>query len=129
MLVNFSCFLGTYDIELIKLHFSILQNLIEIEIITLWIKEKMPPEEQYNNQPVNNHSRTRYQFFWLFIFLNCCMTILIISIFVHFHDDGNFISIITLILFLVINWIGYSKVIFKNIEIWKYFSKNRTKET
>ena len=65
------------------------------------------------------------QLFWVVLFVNLCLTILILVVLNDFGPDGNHFIICPLVLFILINIIGYYKIVAGRF-LRCYFNKKRS---
>jgi len=65
------------------------------------------------------------QLFWIVLFFNLCLSILIVVVLNDFRPDGDRFIICPLVLFILINIIGYYKLIAGRF-LSCYFNKKRS---
>jgi len=67
-------------------------------------------------------NKTGMQLFWIVLFFNLCLSIIILVVLNDFKPDGNHFIIYPLVLFILINISGYYKLVSGRF-LRRYFSK------
>ncbi|HCL00167.1 MAG TPA: hypothetical protein DHW42_08720 [Candidatus Marinimicrobia bacterium] len=82
-----------------------------------------------NQTPTLKYSNPEtFTFFWILIFLNVSLSLIIVIIFINFWKSREIFNFLTFLIFLIINFIGYYKTIITNKYIRLYFDKNTNKD-